>query len=42
MRFYDTPKNNISVHLKNIFDEVELQKDYLDILNKEIEEIDKN
>lgn len=26
-KFYDTTKNNISIHLKNIFDEGELPKD---------------
>lgn len=25
--FYDTTKNNISMHLKNIFDKSELEKD---------------
>lgn len=51
---YGTTKNNVSMHLKNIFNEGELEKDsvvkkflttaeqdYLEMLNKKIEEIDK-
>ena len=34
MLLYDTTKNNISMHLKNIFDKGELQKDSVGAVGK--------